>query len=173
MFHTTLKYSQISLAVLVKRETTLFLLKEHRKYTLSNISTYIFSFESTFIKSHDMMTKFFRVIHLWSKKAMYGFDLWLPSPFIILHPLMNSQYEGLSKCDEITTTNVVKLWKYKSNTSIILLNHFFIKYTIHGMATQRNRRWVSWRFQRHCLYTLIHFWQGTRYHLIQSFLHDN
>ena len=47
------------------------------------------------------------------------------------------------------------------------MNHFIIKYKLHGMVTRRRRHWVPWRstkslFFNITLYTLMHFWLGTQ-----------
>ena len=57
------------------------------------------------------------------------------------------------------------LWKIKQTTLII--DHFIIKYKLHGMVIRRSRRSVPWRsttslFFDVTFYTLILFWLGTQ-----------
>mgnify|MGYP003691570199 CR=1 FL=1 len=48
-----------------------------------------------------------------------------------------------------------------------MIDHFIMKYKLHGMVTRRTRRWLPLRsitslFFNFTLYTSIHFWLGTK-----------
>lgn len=95
---------------------------------------------------------------MFTNQAIYGCHLW-PS-INDLHPLLFCIHWWLVI---FTIRRVIEMRCNHNNKCCIscenisqILNHFFIKYTIHGIVTQRNRRWVSWRFRRYCFSMLLY-----------------